>query len=505
MTAPIEDDLSPKDYEIYDAELEAELASGRTPLVIKLLVAATFVVILNETIMVNALSKLEADFKISDSTGQWLSSIFMLTMAAVIPLTGWFLQRVSTRTAYASAMITFCVGTLLAGVAPTFGILLVGRVIQASGTAVMMPLLMTTLMTVVPMQDRGRVMGNVTLAMSVAPALGPTASGLILQVGSWRLIFFVVLPIALVVGLLGFRLLENVGEAKRSPVSWVSVVLAAAGFSSLVYGLNRVGQASWAEPTIFIAVGVVLVAVFVLNQIRLQRFGTPLLDMRAFKHATFTKSLILMAVAFMGFFGSMILIPLYLQTAVRGLSPLQAGLIVMPGGLAMGLLGPQVGRLYDRFGSRPLVIPGALGLVAMLAALSQVSITTPYWLIIVVHVALMTSLAAIFTPVFSLGLGDLPPQLYSHGSSLLGSLQQVAGAIGTALLIMISSNQAKRVVEAGLTPDHPRPSHALEAQAFVSGMEHALLVSAAISVVVVVMATLLPSRPPEGATAGHGH
>lgn len=506
MTAPLDAEHTEPDSNLVDdeiAELEAELASGRTPLVVKLLVAATFVVILNETIMVNALSKLKGDFGISDSTAQWLSSIFMLTMAAVIPLTGWFLQRVSTRTAYAAAMITFCVGTLLAGVAPTFGVLLVGRVIQAGGTAVMMPLLMTTLMTVVPLHDRGRVMGNVTLAMSVAPALGPTASGLILQLGSWRLIFFVVLPVALFVGVAGYRLLENVGEAQKSPVSWISVVLAAAGFSSLVYGLNRVGQASWEEPTAFIAAGILLVAVFVLNQIRLQRSGTPLLEMRTFRHPTFTKSLILMAVAFMGFFGSMILLPLYLQASVRGLSPLQAGLIVMPGGLAMGLLGPQVGKLYDRFGSRPLVIPGAVGLVATLAALSQIGTTTPYWLIILVHVALMTSLAAIFTPVFSLGLGDLPPQLYSHGSSLLGSLQQVAGAIGTALLVMISSNRATAVVKAGVSATHPIPSKALQAHAFVSGMEYALLASAAISVAVVVMAALLPSRPAEGAAGNH--
>jgi len=302
-----------------------------------------------------------------------------------------------------------------------------------------------------------------------------------------------VLPIALVVGWFGYRLLENVGEPAKSPVSWISVVLAAAGFAGLVYGLNRVGQASWEEPTAYIVGGVLLVTLFALNQIRLQRTGTPLLDLRAFRHATFTKSLLLMAVAFMGFFGSMILLPLYLQSAVRGLSPLSSGLIVMPGGLAMGLLGPQVGKLFDRFGSRPLVIPGAVAVVGLLAALSQIGTTTPYWLIIVIHVALMTSLAAIFTPVFSLGLGDLPPDLYSHGSSLLGALQQVAGAIGTALLIMISTNRATDLARSGVDGPH----------AFVGGMERALLVSAAISVLVVVLAALLPSRPPEG--AGHGH
>ena len=158
---------------------------------------ATFTVILNETIMINAIPRLAEDFDVSYNAAQWLSTAFLLTMASVIPITGWFLQRVTTRAAFATAMITFGIGTALALVAPTFWVLLLGWIIQASGTAVMMPLLMTTLMTVVPVHDRGRVMGNVTLAMSVAPALGPAVSGVLLQFGSWRLIFAVVLPIAM--------------------------------------------------------------------------------------------------------------------------------------------------------------------------------------------------------------------------------------------------------------------------------------------------------------------
>ena len=200
MTVPAEaGGLTPEECPEADvAEFEQEFAdtTGKTPLVIKLLVAATFVVILNETIMINAIPRLMDDFAITPRSAQWLSTVFMLTMAAVIPLTGWFLQRVSTRTAYAVAMATFCAGTALAAVAPTFEVLLAGRVIQAAGTAVMMPLLMTTLMTVVPESDRGRVMGQVTLAISCAPALGPAVSGVILELGSWRLIFVFVLPVA---------------------------------------------------------------------------------------------------------------------------------------------------------------------------------------------------------------------------------------------------------------------------------------------------------------------
>lgn len=476
----------------FEQEFSTPVRPGRTPLVIKLLVAATFVVILNETIMVNAIPRLMSDFGIGERSAQWLSTVFMLTMAAVIPVTGWFLQRVSTRTAYAAAMATFCAGTLIAALAPTFEVLLVARVVQAGGTAVMMPLLMTTLMTVVPVADRGRVMGQVTLAMSCAPALGPAVSGVLLDLGSWRLIFVAVLPVAAGVAIAGMRQLENVGEPVVSKVSWLSVVLAAAGFGTFVYGLSKVGVGSWTTPALVIGTGAVLIAAFTAYQLRLQRTGAPLLDLRTLKHRTFTVSLVLMSAGFMAFLGSMILLPLYLQN-LRGLSELQTGLLVMPGGLLMGLLGPQVGKLYDRFGSRPLVVPGSVGMAALLFALSRVGTETPYAVILGLHVGLMVSLALVFTPVFTLGLGDLSPQLYSHGSSLLGTLQQVAGAIGTALLVVILDSRTEHLAEAGASND----------DAFMGGLQWAFAAAAVIGLVVIAMAVLLPARieTPEDAPA----
>lgn len=467
---------------------------GRTPLVIKLLVAATFVVILNETIMINAIPRLMTDFHVDARAAQWLSTVFMLTMAAVIPVTGWFLQRVSTRTAYAVAMATFSAGTALAALAPTFEVLLAARVVQAGGTAVMMPLLMTTLMTVVPENDRGRVMGQVTLAMSCAPALGPAVSGVILHLGSWRLIFVFVLPIAAVVGIAGMRQLVNVGETGSTPISWVSVALAAGGFGSLVYGLSEIGTGGWTGPVLTVLAGVLLIAAFAAYQIRLQQREMPLLDLRTLRRRTFTVSLLLMTAGFMAFLGSMILLPLYLQD-LRGLSELQTGLLVMPGGLAMGLLGPQVGKLYDRVGARPLVIPGAIGIVLALAALSRIGGGTPYLVIVAIHIALMVSLAAVFTPVFTVGLGDLPEHLYSHGSSLLGTLQQVAGAIGTAALIVVMSNRTAHLAETG----------ASQPEAFIGGLQWAFGAAALMGLVVVVCSLFLPSRVDGAAPSGPAH
>jgi DHA2 family lincomycin resistance protein-like MFS transporter len=319
-------------------------------------------------------------------------------------------------------------------------------------------------------------------------------SGVILELGSWRLIFVFVLPVAALVAIAGMRQLEDIGEPQVSSVSWLSVVLAASGFSTLVYGLSEIGNGSTRTVTAMIVAGVLLVGAFVAYQLRLQRTDNPLLDLRTLKHRTYAVSLLLMSAAFMAFLGSMILLPLYLQD-IRGLSSLQTGLLVMPGGLAMGLLGPQVGKIYDRVGSRPLVIPGSIGMVVALGALSRIDVDTPYWLILGAHVALMACLAAIFTPVFTMGLGDLPPQLYSHGSSLLGTLQQVAGAVGTAVLVVVMENRSESLAASG----------AGQAEAFVGGLQWAFVVGAVIGIVVVVLSLLLPARveAPEGAPVGH--
>ena len=423
-----------------------------TTAVLRILVLATFVVILNETIMVNAIPRLMRDFAVPATSAQWLSTAFMLTMAVVIPVTGWLLQRVTTRSAYALAMGLFLTGTALAVVAPTFGILLGARVIQASGTAVMMPLLMTTLLTLVPVQERGKVMGNVTLVMSVAPALGPAVSGILLQLGSWRLIFAVVLPIAGVIAVLGLRELVNIGEPRPSRIDWASVALSAVGFGALVYGLSGLGAGSHSTaavpPALTTTVGIVSLAVFGWRQVRLQRGAGPLLDLRTLTFAPFAIALALMCVSFMALMGAMILLPLYFQD-VLGLSALSTGLLLMPGGLAMGLLGPWVGRAYDRYGATPLVVPGTVVMALTLMAFTRVGVDTPAALVLANHVALSAGLALIFTPVFTSGLSVLPPHLYAHGSAVLGSLQQVAAAAGTAVVISVMAGRAAAAAAEG--------------------------------------------------------
>ena len=461
--------------------------------VLRWLVLATFIVILNETIMVNAIPRLMVEFDVTARSAQWLSTAFMLTMAVVIPVTGWFLQRVTTRQAFTIAMATFCAGTLLAALSPFFWMLVGGRIVQAAGTAVMMPLLMTTIMKVVAEHDRGRIMGNVTLAISVAPALGPAVSGGILAITSWRGLFLVVLPVAAAITVVSLRRLPDVGEPTAGEVDVLSVVLAALGFGSLVYGLSNLGEGSGGSLAVLAAVvGLVVVGLFVWRQLSLQRTGEPLLDLRVLRERTFTVAVSLMAVAFMAMLAAMILLPLYLQE-VRGLSPLETGLVVAPGGIFMGLLGPRVGRVFDAVGSRPLVLPGSVVMVVSLGALATLGESTPVALVVGFHVLLMVSLAAIFTPVFTLGLGALPQHLYSHGSSLLGTTQQVAGAIGTAVSITILSSRATSLLEDGASAE----------AAQVGGLQWAFALGAVVALAVVGLALMLPKRAPEGAASAH--
>lgn len=456
--------------------------------IITVLLVAAFVVILNETAMNVALARIMDDFGVTERLAQWLTTAFMLTMAVVIPVTGWLLDRITTRRVFALALGLFSVGTLACALAPTFAILLAGRVVQASGTAIMMPLLMTTVMRLVPPANRGAVMGNISLVISAAPAVGPTVSGLLLQAGSWRFIFAGVLPIALAMLGLGLRFLTNHGETRRSPLDGWSIPLTVLGFGGLVYGLSLIGDTTvpfW-QPMLALGIGLGGLLAFGARQLALQRRDAALLDLRTFTYPIFDVALLMMAIGMMALFGTIIMLPLLLQRAY-GLEPLQVGLLMLPGGAMMGLLSPVVGRLYDRFGPRKLVIPASVIVLGAFLALSTLTVSTPWWFVLVCHVVMSTSFAFIFTPLFTVSLGSLPPRLYSHGSAMVGTIQQVAGAAGTALFVTIFAMQSAAARSAGL-PD---------AAALLAGAHWSFLGAGAVWTAAVVCSFFLRKPPNE--------
>ncbi len=474
----------------------ADKVSPRDALVIGLLLVSAFVVILNETIMSVAIPHLMDDLGVTASAAQWLTTAFLLTMAVVIPITGFLIQRMNTRPIFMLAMTLFSIGTLICAVSPSIWPLVFGRVVQASGTAIMMPLLMTTVMTLVPPAARGKMMGNISIVISVAPALGPTISGFILETLDWRWMFILVLPIALGALALGASKIVNVTEPRYAPLDILSVVLSAIGFGGLVYGLSSFGEAgghSMVPGWVPLIVGVVVIAVFVMRQLSLQKDDKALLDLRTFRSMNFTLALTMMALAVLAMFGTFILLPIYMQN-VLGLNALQTGSLLLPGGLVMGLLAPFVGRLYDRYGPTPLLVPGSILVSAVFWAMTLLDQNTSVWLLMGGHIVLSVGLALIFTPLFTASLSSVQPQLYSHGSAILGSIQQVAGAAGVALLVALMSAGTASLTAAGATP----------VEALAGGIRTAFLWGAVISLAVVVVSFFV-KKPAEQPGMHFGH
>jgi DHA2 family lincomycin resistance protein-like MFS transporter len=467
----------------------------REQLAIWLLLASSFTVILNETIMSVALPRLMEDLRITAAAGQWLTTAFLLTMSVVIPITGMLIQRYKTRTLFILAMSLFTLGTLISAAAPGFGALLLGRVVQASGTAIMMPLLMTAVTTLVPLGQRGRLMGRIAIVMSVAPALGPTVSGLILEWLSWRWLFIVVLPIAVAALIVGVLRMPNVGEQRVVRVDVLSVLLSLVGFGGLVYGLSTIGErangAETIDPAVPIALGAAALALFIWRQLRLQRDDRALLDLRTFSTKPFSLSVILFVFASIALFGSLILLPIYVQN-VLGYSTFDSGIVLLPGGLLMGVLGPFVGRLVDQRGARFVLVPGTIVTAVALWSMGLFTDTSTIWQVLATHIALSLGLAGVFTPLFSVSLGSLPGRLASHGSAIISTTQQVAGAAGTALFITVMT-----LVSTGIAGS----PEAVDPHALAAGTRVAFVMGGVAATVGAVIACFITEEPVQKATA----
>ncbi|KAM9866196.1 Multidrug resistance protein Stp [Leucobacter aridicollis] len=460
---------------------------GRGTALIWILLAGAFVMVLNETVMGVALPPLMQEFGVAASAGQWLTTAYMLVMAVLIPMSGFLLQRFTPRTIFVAALVLFTAGTAAAAFAPAFPVLVVARVAQAAGTAVMMPLLTTTILTRIPAERRGRMMGLIAIVMSAAPALGPTFSGMLITALGWRAVFLSVLPIAILVLVVGALLIGSGAKGAATKFDVPSALLSVVAFGGLVYGLGSLGQAvdggAPVPPAIPIALGAIGLALFVARQLALQRRGAAFLDLRPFRERPFWVGIVLISVVMLSMFGSLILLPIYMQN-VLGLTPLAAGLAVLPGGLLMGVAAPFVGALFDKVGARPLVIPGAFVVSVALLLFMQLGAASPVWLVVVAMLVLNLGIAFMMTPLMTSSLGALAPELYSHGSAIFSTVQQLAGAVGTAMFVTLMAVGTSSAVAAG------RDAAAATAQ----GIHGAFVVAAASSVLAIVLSFFVPKK-----------
>ncbi len=466
----------------------------KTPyLMIAILFVGAFVSFLNNSLLNVALPSIMVDLNIKDySTIQWLSTGYMLVSGVLIPASAFLLTRFSNRNLFITSMAIFTLGTAIAAFAPNFSLLLAGRMVQAVGSSVMGPLLMNIMLVSFPREKRGTAMGIFGLVMITAPAIGPTLSGYIVEYYDWRLLFEMVLPLAVISLLLGIWKSENVMEQnKNATLDYFSVLLSSIGFGGLLYGFSSASSDGWTDTVVLttLIVGVIALIAFIVRQLKMDE---PLLDLRVYKYPMFALGSVIAIVNAVAMFSGMILTPAYVQN-VRGISPLDSGLMMLPGAVIMGIMSPITGKLFDKFGPRILGILG-LGITAVSTyMLANLQIDSSYTYIILVYSLRMFGMSMVMMPIMTNGLNQLPTHLNPHGTAVNNTAQQVSGSIGTAILITIMNSVTKTKAESLMTGVDPTTLTAANKavftqQALLAGIQYSFYVALGINIVALLLA-----------------
>ncbi len=461
-------------------------------IMLAILFVGAFVSFLNNSLLNVALPSMMIDLGIENySTIQWLATGYMLVSGVLIPASAFLLTRFSNRTLFVTAMTIFTLGTALAAYAPSFGLLLAGRMVQAAGSSVMGPLLMNIMLVSFPRKKRGVAMGIFGLVMITAPAIGPTLSGYIVEYYDWRLLFKMILPLALISLVIGIWKAENVMEQnKNATLDYLSVVLSSAGFGGLLYGFSAVSADGWTDPVVLttLIVGSLALVWFVVRQLKLEE---PLLDLRVYKYPMFALASVIAIVNAVAMFSGMILTPAYVQS-VRGISPLDSGLMMLPGAIVMGIMSPITGKLFDTYGPRTLGVIGLSITAVSTYMLATLQIDSSYGYIILVYTLRMFGMAMVMMPIMTNGLNQLPTRLNPHGTAVNNTAQQVSGSIGTAILITVMNSVTQTKADKLMTGVDPttltEASQMLITQeALLAGIQYSFYVALGINIVALIL------------------
>ncbi|WP_081857358.1 DHA2 family efflux MFS transporter permease subunit [Tumebacillus flagellatus] len=447
------------------------------------MILGAFIATLNQTVMSVAIPELMVDFNITAATAQWLTTGYMLVNGVLIPITAFLMQRFTTRELFQTSMIIFLAGTVVSAVATGFPVLLTGRLIQAAGAGIIMPLLTNVILTVFPPNKRGGAMGLVGLAIIFAPAIGPTLAGYILENYKWETMFYGMIPLAVLVIALGAKYLRNVSDRIYTKFDSLSVILSTIGFGALLYGFSRAGSLGWSSSEVLtmISVGVAALALFTWRQLVSKE---PLLDLRAFKYSMFSLTTVINIAVTMAMYADMMLLPLYLQN-IRGYTALESGLFLLPGALLMGFMMPVAGKLFDRFGAKWLSVIGMIIMIATTFGFVDLTDSTSYTYLLLMSTGRRVGMALLMMPVQTAGLNQLPQRLNAHGTAIGNTIRQVAGAVGTSLLVTVMSDRTKThltdMIATGAAKTTPQAQ--LIKEASIQGVNDAYMVIIGISVI----------------------
>lgn len=462
------------------------------PIILSLIIGAFFA-ILNETLLNIALTSLMKEFDITLPTVQWMTTGFMLIMGIVAPISALLLQWFTTRQLFLSTMTIFTLGTVICAVAPAFPILLIGRLIQAIGTGMLLPIIFNVFLLIYPPFKRGKIMGIVGFVIMFAPTIGPTLSGVIVEYLGWRALFIMVIPFSIFSIAFASKFLINVSEVTKPKIDYLSLVFSTIGFGAVIYGFSSAGKSESGflsiNVLIPIIVGIIGIVLFSIRQLNLKE---PLIDLRVFKYPMYTHAILMFLIIIMTMFASEIILPIYMQGPLA-LTAATAGLILLPGSLLNGAMSPFMGYLFDKFGPRVLMIPASIVLSGAMYVMSRLNVDTPLWIVIVSYILLMLSVSAIMMPAETNGLNQLPKHLYPHGTAVMTTLQPVAGAIGVAVFVSIMNARQLQFLQNSGDPQDPDTIN----QAMVAGVELVYFISFSISIIAVILSFIVYRATPK--------
>ena len=416
-------------------------AHGKTfnrNLLVLVLLVGTFCTVLNGTILTTAFPTLMKEFNVTTSDVQWLTTGFLMVNGIMIPVTAWLSNNFSTKILYIIAMSTFLVGTIMAFVAPTFWVILAGRLIQAVGVGITMPLMQVVMLSIFPANQRGAAMGLGGLVIGLAPAIGPTLSGFIIDNFSWRALFGMIIPIVILVLILAFFFMRPVIQTHRTKLDILSLIESTVGFGAILYGFSSVGDEGWGSMIVIgsIAIGIIFILLFGYRQLHMDK---PFLELRVFKEKKFAIAAALSSVTNMAMVGVEMVLPLYLQI-VKGMSAFHSGLTLLPGALMIGVMSPITGNAFDKYGPKDLARMGMFLLTAGTIPFLFLTKSTPVLDIVVLYMIRMFGISMVLMPVTTDGMNALPFNLMSHGTAVNNTVRQVFSSMGTAILISVLTN-----------------------------------------------------------------
>ncbi|AKP68409.1 MDR family MFS transporter [Companilactobacillus ginsenosidimutans] len=407
------------------------------------LLVGTFCTVLNGTILTTAFPTLMNQFNVTTSAVQWLTTGFLMVNGIMIPVTAWLSTNYSTKSLYLFAMSTFLLGTVLSFIAPNFATILIGRLVQAVGVGITMPLMQIIMLTIFPANQRGTAMGLGGLVIGLAPAIGPTLSGWIIDNFSWRDLFGMIIPIVIVVIIAAIFFMRPVIKTRKTKLDIPSLILSTLGFGALLYGFSSVGDDGWGSPVVLVSIigGLILILLFGHRQLHMKE---PFLELRVFKVKKFSIAAALSSTVNMAMIGVEMILPLYLQI-VKGMSAFHSGLTLLPGALLIGVMSPITGRAFDRFGPKDLARMGMLLLTAGTIPFLFLTRTTPTLDIVILYAIRMFGISMVLMPVTTDGMNALPFDLMSHGTAVNNTVRQVFSSMGTAILVSVLTNVTNNV------------------------------------------------------------